>query len=757
MNSTTQFPWWFAFIPAGILVLLAGLCLFGPRDGIAGIHESIFALYQRVEPWQPAKHPSGEIRPANTPYVILIDLDAQSLAEWGARPRPRDRLAQTIEKAGSAGAAAIIIGMIPSGSDPYSVQEIAARLPDGPEHEAVLAASATIIDSDDMLEAAIKNHPVIVSISLSGDQISPLPKSLSTIAYSGEDPRNFIAVHDSGHAPLERFTQPAQGIGHLNLNQANGRTGYLPLFIRTDDAYYPAAILEALRVTQGADSFLVNTRPPVNFYNLISKTGIETIRSGSYSIPSRFDGTYRLHFSASTAPTVIPAWQVLEEAFDTAPFRGAIVLIAASGGSTGRGDWINTPSGQRLTPVEVHAHALEQILSGHHLVRPSWAETVETISIIAIGLLVILLLNHLAPGPVYAFGGIVIVAQTIGAWAIFSGYGLLLDPIGPAIAILIVMVSADVVHRILTQSNTQFLRDAFQGALADDALEALANRSGDLKFDGCTKEVTSLVGGVRGFSEISATYDDDPRALARLINRLLTVLSFEVTDRRGFIDSFIGDGVVALWNAPVDDDAHPVHACGCALRMVEAVDGLNNRLEHESRRQHRPYIPLILGIGIDTGEALVGNLGSDQRFHYTSVGEPVDVATALEHQSKYYGPAIVVSQETRNRINERFAFLEVDYLRLHPRSDPIKIYALLGDTILRASPRFRALESAHERIFTAYRSQNWDEARGHIQECRKLSGAIETLYDLYESRIAYFEVNPPAAEWEGAHTTEDMY
>jgi adenylate cyclase len=228
--------------------------------------------------------------------------------------------------------------------------------------------------------------------------------------------------------------------------------------------------------------------------------------------------------------------------------------------------------------------------------------------------------------------------------------------------------------------------------------------------------------------------------------------------RRGTIDKYMGDCIMAFWNAPLDDTKHAAHGLESALAMFDALHGLNEDLRQEAEREDRPHYPINIGIGLNSGECCVGNMGSDKRFDYSVLGDAVNLAARLEGQSKNYGVGVVIGQETRKEAPE-FATIELDLIAVKGKTEPVLIYGLLGDAKEAATPAFQALETKHEAMIVAYRDQQWDAASALINECRDLArqtngekhglGGLDVLYDLYDERIAAYRADPPGEDWDG--------
>jgi adenylate cyclase len=283
-----------------------------------------------------------------------------------------------------------------------------------------------------------------------------------------------------------------------------------------------------------------------------------------------------------------------------------------------------------------------------------------------------------------------------------------------------------------------------------NAIEEIAHAPGLLKLGGERRVVTSLSCGVRGYGALAESFAEDPAGFTRMINMTMAPLIEDAVSHGAMIGPFDGEHFAAYWNAPLDDAEHAMHACEAASRMTMSLAEVNEQLSHERRFDGTPFEAIEVGIGISTGPAIAGGLTSRGRTSYSVTGECTVMAGRIRVLSGQYGPAVVVGETTREAASRGYAFLEVDFLTLGPGEQPVKLYAMLGNPLVRASPKFRALATFHEHIFQSLRSQQWEKTRDLIEQCRKLSGASQKMYDLHLARLAYFEANPPGADWDGA-------
>jgi adenylate cyclase len=266
------------------------------------------------------------------------------------------------------------------------------------------------------------------------------------------------------------------------------------------------------------------------------------------------------------------------------------------------------------------------------------------------------------------------------------------------------------------------------------------------------REMTIMFSDMRGFTSISETYKNDPQGLTALMNRFLTPLTNAILDRKGTIDKYMGDAIMAFWNAPLDDKDHELNACEAALDMLERVDQLNREREQEAKEAGRPFIPLNIGVGLNTGACVVGNMGSDIKLDYSVFGDSVNLASRLEGQSKEYGFPIIVGSKTALAVRDRFAILELDFIMVKGKKEPEVIYAIAGREDTAQSGRFQRLRNLTIEMLGCYRNRDWEGALAAIERGRKTdeANALELLYDLYEARIRDFQQAPPPQDWNGA-------
>ncbi len=361
------------------------------------------------------------------------------------------------------------------------------------------------------------------------------------------------------------------------------------------------------------------------------------------------------------------------------------------------------------------------------------------------GPLVILIVGALAA---------VIIANV--SWYLYTRQQLLIDPTFPLGASFLVYLVLVFTNYMGEQTQRRRIRSAFSQYLSPALVERLANTPEQLVLGGEVRDLTVMFSDVRGFTRISELYKQDPQGLISLMNRLLTPLTNAIVLRKGTIDKYMGDAIMAFWNAPLDDAVHEINACEAALDMIDRIEMLNEERKQEALDGGTPFIPIRVGIGLNTGSCVVGNMGSDLRFDYSALGDSVNLASRLESQSKTYAMPIIVGSRTAMAAKDRFAILEIDFIRVKGKHEPEVVYAVAGREDVAQSENFQALRNNNIEMLTCYRSRDWEGALWALKrgEALDTEERLKTYFNLYADRIAMFKANPPPEDWDGVHTLE---
>ena len=723
-------------VPLAILVAALALWWLEPSP-LAELRMLVLDSFQRLEP-----------RPYRAVPVRIVDIDDASLKRIGQWPWPRNELARLVERLHALGAAVIAFDIVfaePDRASPRQLVDLAKRLGAG---DPFIARLTALGDNDQTLAHVVADAKVVTGFVLTDKADPAVPETKASFAFAGDDPRPWVPRFTGAIADLPAIEAAAAGNASVNdLPEADGITRRAALLVGLGDKLYPSLALEALRVAQGAATYVVKSTDASGETGFGEHTGIVSIKTGDLVVPTEAHGTLWIHYTRHRPERFVPAWQVLDGSAAPAAIKDNIVFVGSS--AEGLNDLHSTPLDPVAPGVEIQAQIAEQLLLGDALVRPDWTHGAEGVYMLALGLALLWLLPKAGARWSGALGGSAIAAAFGVSWYLFSAHRLLIDPVFPSLTLLLVYLSSSAAMYLRTEAERQRVRAAFSRYLAPSVVEQLASHPERLRLGGEMREMTLMFCDIRGFTTISEGFDAE--GLTGFINRFLTPMSDVILAAGGTIDKYMGDCIMAFWNAPLDDPAHAAHACGAALAMRAALAELNASRRREAASEGKASADIRVGIGLNTGMCCVGNMGSEHRFDYSVLGDDVNLASRLEAQSKTYGVDIVVGERTAEAAGA-LALLELDLIRVKGKTRPVRIYAVVGDGSVAARPDFAALKENHDAMLGAYRSQRWAEAARRLAACQAAAPeALGALFALYAERIAAFSASPPPADWDGVY------
>ena len=693
-----------------------------------------FDLYQLAKP-----------RVATARPVVIVDIDEASLKSLGQWPWPRSLVAKLVDQITAAGAAVIGFDVVFPEPDRTSPGLLADTLPGlsasaredlkrQPSHDQVLAQSLA------------RSRVVLGQSAHNPYQGAQPPQDIPKAPFAtlGVDPRPYLVRFPQLLANIPELEKSSAGRGMFTIEpDPDGVVRRVAMVLIANDTVVPSLTLDMLRVAANENAFLIRSAPG----------GVESVVVAGAQIPTDASAQVWIYFAPHDAARFVSAKDVISGSA-AGQLAGKLVLIGTS--ASGLLDLKATPIQPSLAGVEVHAQVLENMLTQSTLSRPAYALGVELFVVTLIGLAIVVLVPILGATTVFLTGVAIAILLIGGAWYLFATRGYLFDVAYPLISFLAVLTVMVFTNYFREEVKRRQIRSAFGQYLSPDLVEQLAQDPDRLVLGGETRELTIMFSDVRAFTSIAESYKSDPQGLTRLMNRFLTPLSNAIIEKRGTIDKYMGDAIMAFWNAPLDDNDHARHACEAALSMVERLDAVNAERKQEAKERNDAFIPLKIGIGINTGEGVVGNMGSELRFDYSVLGDSVNLASRLEGQSKNYGVTIIVGSRTATLVRDDFALLEIDVIRVKGKTEPEVIYALLGTKTLAAQPGFTELRDRVCQLLAAYRTQNWSEAATALRLCgQKMNGLdMATFCGLYEARIEEFKVKPPPPDWDGVATLQ---
>jgi adenylate cyclase len=714
------------------LALLIGLAALRIADpaAIEELRVRTFDAFQAIEPRKKTARP-----------VTIVDIDEKSLAKLGQWPWPRTRIADLIANLTKLGAVVIAFDIVfaePDRLNPDAAADTIRNL-----DEETRAKLRALPSNDQIFADAMRRSRVVLGESGLPYVISEYDNALPVtgLAMLGEAPQPFMLDFAGLLRNVHVLEQAAAGRGLFTIRpERDGIVRRVPMIMQAQGATMPSVSFEMLRVATGTDTIFIKT----------DKAGIKSVAVKGFEIPTDRNGQLWVHFAHYDPSLYVSAVDLLEGNVKPEMIARKLVLIGTS--AVGLNDIKTTPVDPALPGVEVHAQVLESALTRTVLSQPNYGIAIEFCGALVLGILVIAFAPLFGPIGLVAVGALFASLLVGTSWYFYTQHRLLIDFTYPLLSTTSIYLTLIFTSFVREQRQRRQTRSAFGRYLSPALVEQLAQAPEKLVLGGEEREMTIMFSDVRGFTTISESFKHDPQGLTKLMNRFLTPLTNAILARKGTIDKYMGDAIMAFWNAPLDDKEHQLNACEAALDMLERIDGLNEVRQVEAKEGGHPYIPINVGVGLNTGTCVVGNMGSDLRFDYSVLGDSVNLASRLEGQSKEYGFPIIVGSKTALAVKDRFAILELDFIMVKGKKEPEVIYAIAGREDTAHSGRFQRLRNLTIEMLACYRSRDWEGALAAIERGRRTdeANALELLYNLYEARIRGYRMNPPPEDWNGA-------
>jgi adenylate cyclase len=717
-----------------LLLALVPLRLANPRP-LQELRLRTFDLFQVLRPREQTSRP-----------VVIVDIDEASLKSIGQWPWPRTTIADLVTRITQLGGIAIGFDVIFAEPDRMS-PAVAERSFRGIDAE-TRAKLDSLPSNDDVFADAIKHSHVVVGQVGSA---TPTPRTeadaaLQTgFAVRGPDPSPFLVTFPGLLRNIPAIEQAASGRGLFSINpETDGIIRRVPVVMKAQGNLVPSLTMEMLRVVSHAGAILVR----------VNEAGIQSVAVPGLEVPTDRNGQFWVHFNKHDPARYVSAKDVLQGDVPADRLRGRLILIGTS--AIGLLDTKTTPLDAVMPGVEVHAQILESVLSKTLLVQPNYAIGAELVTAVLCGMAIIIAAPMLSATVVVLLGALLIAGLVGLSLYLFEEHNLLIDFTYPLISSWLIYLVLTFVNYFREQKQRQQIRSAFGYYLSPHMVEQLARSPDKLVLGGEERRMTILFSDVRGFTTISEHYKDDPQGLTRLMNRFLTPLTNAIIERKGTIDKYIGDAIMAFWNAPVDDAEQEANACDAALEMQARAAALNVELKREAEANGGAYMPLRIGVGLNTGPCVVGNMGSDFRFNYSVLGDTVNFASRLEARTKDYRLPLVIGSRTAEGAKKKFATMEIDLIQVKGKTQPEAVFAVLGRADLEQDPRCRELRELNAQMLAYFRKQDWDTAMSLIERCRTIANGFDVsgLYDMYVERIDAYRADPPGADWDGVYEAD---
>jgi len=626
--------------------------------------------------------------------IVVINLGEKSIEKYGQWPFPREVHAKIIGDIYSKGSA--LVG------------------------STILMPDPDRMGTDGVLADTLTKYPVVLSQTV----MSACSSSTTTthrrtgVAVIGDGvPTDFLPSYPCVLSNIASLQQTAAGVGVTStLPESDGVVRRVPLLATSDGEYYPAFALEMLRVAAGDPSYQAK----------VNQTGVEALRIPSFET-IKTDEYGRVFIN--------PNYQFQSYEIGAGPLpdlTGKIVILGVT--AAGLSNPVATPSGAQY-PHQLQASILETLINGDSVSIPNWIQLVDlaALLVLALSLIIISRLKY----------SIVWIGLILGGYLylpvyLFASKGILLDVTFNVIAVAIIYMHIYTVKFISEFLQKQQIKKQFGTYLSPDLVARLQRQPDLLKLGGESRKLSIMFTDVRGFTTISEHYGEDVQGLTSIMNRYMTVMTRAILENNGTLDKYIGDAQMAFWNAPLDNNKHALDAVRTAFQMLKDLEIFNEDIKEEG-------IPAFgMGLGINTATVVVGNMGSDQRFDYTCLGDGVNLAARLEGQTKSYGVKLIVGPQTAESIGNVYQVVELDLIAVKGKKEPARIYTVLDVADA-------AGELLHKKFLDLYRQGKWDSALNLTKDLKRCwNGELDAYYKMMEERIQDLKFEEPW-EWDGIY------
>ena len=611
--------------------------------------------------------------------ISIVNIDDEAVKKYGQFPFPRGIYASIINDLYSHGAGLVVFNVYMPDSDRFG--------------------------QDSKLAATLKQYPVVLP-QMGGTDVPKYQAFRPGVSVIGEEATKLTVDYPAIEPNVQVLNNSAAGIGVANVfPEIDGVVRRVPMVISSDGRLYPSISLETLRVAAGDPSFQVKS----------GETGIQALRVPSFGKIST-DGIGRIWIDWSRRPREFSLTALPKD------FEKRIVIVGIT--AKGLNNPVATARGE-VYPHRLQASVLDTVTSGTNISRPDWAEGTEILATILICLIALFFTR-------YTHGYISIFAIAIGSYYgisyIFDGYSYLIDYTWPICTIVLCFTHGYIVKFVSEWYQKQQIKKQFGTYLSPALVEKLQRNPELLALGGESKELSIMFTDVRGFTSISEHYGEDVQGLTKIMNRYMTAMTAAILQNNGTLDKYIGDAQMAFWNAPLDEPNHAKQAVKTAIQMLESLKSFNEEIATEG-------VPAFgMGLGINTGTVVVGNMGSNQRFDYTCLGDSVNLASRLEGQSKPYGVQIVLGPLTAEQIKDEYSVVELDCIAVKGKKVGVRIYTL-------------GQAATQEQFLDAYYDGRWEEAIKIAEDAIKEESPLEKYYTAMIERLR--EGKPD--NWDGTY------
>ena len=636
-------------------------------------------------------------QPAKTTEIHTVNIDEAALDKYGQFPFPRNIYADIIKELYQRNAGLVVFNVLMPEADRFGQDSVLGRTLQ--QYRVILPELANV---------KAKNKVFKTTVQLVGS--------------TGE---GAFVEYPGVIANVPIIQERAAGVGVANtFPEIDGVVRRMPLLVVGQNTVLPALSLETLRVAVGDGTIQAK----------VTADGVQAVRVPKLS-KIEVDPLSRIWIDWSLTPEQHSLADLPRD------FKGGIVVVGLS--AAGLVQPVATARGE-VWPQYMQATVMGTLLNGTAIKRPGYADDLELLSLAVAGLLLIFLMRWTYVG--IAATVLVVGGAVAGSIYAYQHYLFLFDSFYFAIATVLVALHSYMVKFITEFLQKQQIKKQFATYLSPDLVAKLIKDPSLLKLGGEEKELSIMFTDVRGFTSISEHYGKNVQGLTTIMNRYMTAMTRKILENNGTLDKYIGDAQMAFWNSPLDNTIHCKEAVKAALEMLGELDGFNKEITAEGTP------PFGMGLGINTGVVVVGNMGSEQRFDYTCLGDAVNLASRLEGQSKNYGVLIVLGPVTAERIGDEYFTLELDCIAVKGKKEGVNIFTVFYNPKDSDLPQWQKSRELHNEMLAQYRKQNWSRAVELVNKLEnEFDGKMKHYYELWLERIEEMKNANLPKDWSGTY------
>ena len=681
--------------------------------------------------------------------IVIVDVDERSLKEEGRWPWSRNKLAQMMDQLFDKYHIRVlgfdvVFAEKDDSSGLHNLEQIGHdQLKSDTQFNALIDKIRPTLDYDQVFANSLKGRQIVMGYYFRQDPLHHAgvgqlpPPAFPAGMFKGRHV-GFIEGGSFG-ANLPLLQKSAMTGGHFNPEpDTDGMTRRIALLEEYQGAQYESLSLAVTRVALGIPKVQPGFAEGVGVDDNYS--GLEWIQLGRRRLPVGEQVAALVPYRGKQGSfPYVAATDVLHGKVPKEVLQDAIVLVGTT--APGLMDLRAAPVQAVYPGVEVHANMIAGMLDGDIKERPAYTQGAEMIMLLAMGLFLALTLPALTP----------LWATTLTVTALGAVMGLnlmfwqqanLVMPLASGLILVVLIFMLNMSYGFFVESRgKRQLAGLFGQYVPPELVDEMAKDPAAFSLEGESRELTVLFSDVRGFTTISEGLD--PKELTQLMNEFLTPMTHVIHKHRGTIDKYMGDAIMAFWGAPLRDPDHARHALEAGMDMIRGLDALSVAFAAKG------WPPIKIGVGLNTGEMIVGNMGSEFRMAYTIMGDAVNLGSRLESLTKEYGVQIMVSEFTKAAVPD-YLYRELDLVRVKGKEKPVAIFEPIGP----AGEEDQATRdelAQYDAALSLFHAQQWDQAEAALLELQQ-QNPERKLYQLYLERIAYYRENPPGSDWDGAFT-----